>query len=148
MGKSCNKIVHVTACISVFFALASGALYLILRGMRSNVLLNLAEYHELKREWESVPFVSLLTISGADNCPWTHPVLVAFDEWPGLNVACSCTSDAENSSVYGAPCTDARADDAKCKTLEAIPTLYLGVLDGYKICGKRGGVAFKSAIRP
>lgn len=50
-------MVHVTACFGVFFAILSGAFYLVLRGMRSNVLLNLAEYRELKGEWEATPFV-------------------------------------------------------------------------------------------
>ena len=98
MGKGCNKMVHVSACVSVFFALVSGALYLILRGMRSNVLLNLAEYRQLKREWETVPFVEVVVSPAGEACPWTHPVLVAFDEWPGLDIACSCTSDSEFSS--------------------------------------------------
>ena len=29
-----------------------------------------------------------------------------------------------------------------------MPTIYLGILDGYKICGKRGGMQFRKAIRP
>lgn len=73
---------------------------------------------------------------------------MAFDEWPGLEIACSCTSDAGFSSQYGTACVDERAVTTKCKTLNALPTLFLSVLDGFIVCGKRGGKSFNSAIRP
>ena len=62
MGKKCDRMRHVTACIGVFFAIIAGSFYLVLRGMRSNVLLNLAEYRELHREWDTMPFNSMLTV--------------------------------------------------------------------------------------
>ena len=139
MVKHCDKMVHVTACLGVFFAILSGIFYLVLEGMRSQILINLGEYMELKREWDTVPFTSVITIPASQSCPLNHPVLVAFDEWPGLNIACICTSDAPYRSEYGTKCAGKMAESSKCQTLNAIPLVYLGIIDNYKVCGKRAG---------
>ena len=148
MGKHCDRCVHVTACLSVFWGVLSGIIYLVLAAMREQILINLGEYNELKREWDTKPFVEMFPVKSTDSCPRSHPVLVAFDEWPGLDVMCSCTSDAAFESVYGEACSGERGETSKCVTKPAVPTLYLPILDGYKICGKRGGKAFKDVTRP
>ena len=148
MGKKCDRCVHVTGCLSVFFAVLSGIIYFVLGAMRDKILINLGEYNEIKREWETKPFTEMLTVKSTDSCPYSHPVLVAFDEWPGLDIMCSCTSDAEFDSVYGEKCSGERGETSKCKTLQAAPTIYLPIIEGYKVCGKRGGKAFKDVTRP
>ena len=107
-------MVHVTACIAVLLAILSGTFYLVLEGMRSQILLDLNEYSEVRREWDTVPFVSVVTVPATKECPFDHPVLVAFDEWPGLNIACSCTDDAAAKSRYGEKCTGRLAETSKC----------------------------------
>ncbi len=142
MGKHCDRMIHVTACLSILFAILGGTSYLILRGMREQVLINLDEYSEIKTEWDTIPFIDVTLMPKDVNCPVHFPALVAWDNWPGLDVMCYCNSEANYGSVVGEPCTGSRADSTRCSTREAVPTLYLGVLDGYKICGRRGGKKF------
>jgi len=108
----------------------------------------MGEYNELQREWDTRPFIEMMTIRSSESCPFTHPVLVAFDEWPGLEIKCSCTSDSLFESVIGEACAGERAETSKCKTLPAVPTMYLGIINRYKVCGKRGGKAWRDVTRP
>lgn len=55
-------MMHVTACLALFFSVLAGGFYLLLRGMRANAQLNLDEFSELKREWDTMPFVSVSVI--------------------------------------------------------------------------------------
>ena len=147
MGKHCDRMVHVTACMATFFAALSCIAYFVIQGMRDKILLNLEEYREVRHDWETVPYTEV-AIGRADRaCPVTHPSLVIYDSWPGLEVSCYCIPGADYDSVVGAPCEGARSGSTKCTTREAVPTLNLGVLNGYKICGKRGGEPFKTAKR-
>ena len=83
-----------------------------------------------------------------EECPESYPALVAFDDYPGLDIACSCSPDSKFESEYGTECTGDLFSTRDCETKPAIPTLYLGVIENYKVCGKRGGEPFKTAIRP
>ena len=45
-------MVHVTACLSVLMATLAGIFYLVLDEMRDNLLLDLTEFNEVRREWD------------------------------------------------------------------------------------------------
>ena len=111
-------------------------------------MLNLDEYREVKHEWDTVPFVSVALVREDQYCPITHPVLALYDIWPGLDIMCYCEPSATPSTAYGKQCEGDASETQKCITREAIPTMYLGVINGYKMCGKRAGLAFKQAKRP
>ena len=104
--------------------------------------MNLDEYDELKHEWETVPYTSVGIVTADEPCPATHPSLVLCDVWPGKEVACYCEPSADFSSVVGDRCLDEREASTKCATRAAIPTMYLGVVNGFKVCGERGGRSF------
>ena len=148
MGKHCNKMISCSACLGMIFAFLGGISYLILRGMREAILLDLDEYSEIKTEWETRPFTELTMVPQEQYCPSKFPTLVAWDNWPGLDVMCFCNSDSRYPSTIGTKCEGDRAATTRCSTREALPTLYLGVLDGYKICGRRGAQQFSEAVRP
>ena len=148
MGKHCDRCVHVTACIATLFAILSSVAFIVLAGMREETLLNLDEYHEIVHEWDAIPYVSVAIVKAEDRCPVSHPSLLIYDSWPGLEIKCYCEPSAEFKTVYGVACLDGRADTTKCITRDAIPTLYMGVLNGQKVCGERGGASFKNAKRP
>ena len=148
MGKHCDRFVHVTACLSTLFAAFSSIAYFVIQGMRDKVLINLEEYREVFHDWETVPFTSVALASGDQGCPVTFPDLVIYDSWPGLEVMCYCIPGSEYSSVVGEACSGTRGGSTKCSSRESIPTMHLGVLNGYKICGRRGGEPFYSAKRP
>ena len=95
-----------------------------------------------------MPFIDVTVVQADQFCPQTHPALVAFDIWPGLNQMCYCNNESDLETVYGEGCTGDRRATTKCTGRPAIPTLYLPVLNGYKVCGKRGGKAFREAQRP
>jgi hypothetical protein len=62
MGKHCDRMIHVTACMSIIFAILGGITYLILREMREEILINLDEYSELKTEWDINPFIDVTLV--------------------------------------------------------------------------------------
>ena len=115
--------------------------------MREKTLLNLDEYSEIVHEWDTMPYVSIALVKADDPCPPSHPSLMFYDNWPGLDVMCYCEPSADYDTIYRTSCQDEREETTKCSTREAIPTLYLGVLDNQKVCGERGGAAFKKAKR-
>ena len=148
MGKHCDRSVHVTACIATLFSILASVAYIVITEMRKKSLLNLDEYSELVHEWDTSPFVAIVIVEAEDPCPDSHPALMFYDNWPGLDVMCYCEPSADYESVYGVACEDDRADSTKCETREAIPTMYMGVLNNQKVCGRRGANAFKIAKRP
>jgi hypothetical protein len=116
--------------------------------MRQKTLLNLDEYSEVLHEWGTVPFTSVAIVKGEQRCPVTHPALVLADVWPGLDIMCYCEPSADFSTVFKSACLDGRAGSTKCYERQAVPTLYLGVINGYKVCGERGGDPFRNSKRP
>ena len=99
-------------------------------------------------EWDTIPFTSVAIVKAEDQCPILHPTLVITDTWPGLDIMCYCEPSADFDTVYRSFCEEERAASTKCKNRDAIPTMYLGVLQGQKVCGKHGGTSFKKAQRP
>ena len=148
MGKHCDRWLHVNACISAFFALLSCIAYFVIQGLRDQILLDIGEYSEVVHEWSTVPFTEIAIMEQTRSCPLTHPALVVYDVWPGLDINCYCTPSAEFTTEYGQKCSGARAESTKCFTRNALPTMYLGVLNCYKICGKRDGEPFYRVQRP
>ena len=82
-----------------------------------------------------------------DPCPPTHPDLLLYDSWPGFKLMCYCEPSAEYSSGYNKDCGYTKGS-TKCFEREAIPNMFLGSLEGYKICATRGAKPFKIAQRP
>ena len=101
MGKCCNKTVHLTACIATIVSILAGAGYIVLLSMRKKVLLNLDEYGEVFHEWGTAPFTSVGIVQGNEQCPATHPEMVLYDSWPGLEIACYCDNSTDLESVMG-----------------------------------------------
>ena len=60
---------------------------------------------------------------------------------------CYCEPSAEYSSGYNKDCGYTKGS-TKCFEREAIPNMFLGSLEGYKICATRGAKPFKIAQRP
>lgn len=145
MGKCCDRTVHLAGCFATLFAVLSSISYLVLQGLRERTLLNLDEYNEVYREWDTVPYVSVAIVPSKEPCPPTHPSLMLYDSWPGLQLVCYCEPSAEYDTGYNTSCDGA---SSKCSEREAIPNMYYGAINGHKICGARGGRAFKNAQRP
>ena len=61
---------------------------------------------------------------------------------------CYCEPSSKYDTVYGTGCADGREDTVKCSEKAAIPHMYLGVLNGHKICGRHAGLSFKDVKRP
>lgn len=130
MGKHCDRSVHVTACIATLFAALSSVSFIVISGMRKETLLNLDEYNEIVHEWDTVPYTSVAIVKAEDSCPGTHPSLMIYDVWPGLEIVCYCEPSADYETVFGEQCEDDRASSTKCNERDAIPTMYMGVLNG------------------
>ena len=148
MGKHCNRTVHISACLAILFACFSGISYLVMRSMRNKVLLDLDEYFEIKRDWETNPFTAVTIVRAEDECPASHPALVISDYWQGLEIVCFCSSASGFSTSIGQACDGDRAESTKCETREAIPSMFLPVLNGYKVCGDRSADPFHKVQRP
>ena len=99
-------------------------------------------------EWDTTPYISVALVKGEDPCPISHPSVMIYDNWPGLEIMCYCEPSADYDTQYRVSCDGDRTDTTKCYEREAIPTLYMGVLNDYKVCGERGGDPFKKAQRP
>jgi len=130
MGKHCDRTVHVTACIATLFAVMASVSFIVISSMRTQTLLNLDEYNEIVHEWNTVPYVSVALVNAKDPCPNSHPALMFYDNWPGLDIMCYCEPSANYDSVYRVACQDERLETTKCSTREAIPTMYYGILHG------------------
>ena len=73
MGKHCNRMTHVVGCIATLFGIFSAVCYMVIQKIRVQTLLNLEEYNEAAREWDTNPFTEL-TIAPADkSCPPNFP---------------------------------------------------------------------------
>ena len=101
MGKCCNKTVHITGCIATIVSILAAAGYIVLLSMRKNVLLNLDEYGEVVHEWDTATFTSVGIVRGDESCPSSHPEMVLYDSWPGLEISCYCDPSTDLKSVMG-----------------------------------------------
>ena len=72
--------------------------------MREKTLLNLDEYSELVHEWDTSPYISVALVKAEDPCPASHPSLMFYDNWPGLDVMCYCEPSAEHESISRTGC--------------------------------------------
>ena len=59
MGKHCDRMVHVTACLATLLAGMSCVAYFVIQGMREKILLNLEEYREVTHDWDTVPYTEV-----------------------------------------------------------------------------------------
>lgn len=100
----------MNACLAAFMALLSCIAYFVIQGIRDQVLLDVGEYNEVVHEWATVPYSEVTIVSASRGCPSTHPALVVYDIWPGLDVVCYCQKDAKFTTVIGTKCTEGRAE--------------------------------------
>lgn len=96
----------MSACITTIMAMFSCIAYFIIQGIRDKVLLEIGEYNEVVHEWATVPFSEIAIVTGTRSCPLTHPALVVYDIWPGLDIACYCQRSAKYTSTYGNTCNE------------------------------------------
>ena len=129
MGKHCDRCVHVTGCIGTLFAVLASVSFIVIQSMRQQTLLNLDEYNEIVHEWDTRPFTEVAIVKAEDPCPPSHPALLIYDNWPGLDIMCHCEPSADFETVYHSMCEEERAESTKCTDREAIPTLYMGILN-------------------
>ena len=105
-----------------------------------------------------MPFVDV-TIVEADEtnrgCPASHPDELIFEVWPGITGMCDCLEreEGEGREYYlHRECKregkDSPEKSEDCLDLRGRNPIVQNVLKGARYCGKRGGVAFKDAIRP
>jgi hypothetical protein len=92
---------------------------------------------DIKRNWESLPIVDLITIPPQANCPPLYEQL--FNEtFLGTNKGCYCESNnGTESLIYEGDCVASRGDKEKCKTIEEIHPQRLRYWRGVNICVKR-----------
>ena len=100
-------------------------------------------------DWTKTPFISHEIVSSKDDCPIEHPEPMVYDVWMGLIENCFCQDGSELEGTRGeGNCKGKAANSPYCRSRPAInPTLRTDI-EGEKVCGKRGGSDFLSAVRP
>jgi len=95
MGKHCNRMTHVLGCIATVFGVFSAVCYMVIQKIRVQTLLSLEEFNEAAREWDTSSFTELTIATADKSCPPTHPSLVVYDNWPGLEINCYCNPSSD-----------------------------------------------------
>ena len=102
-----------------------------------------------------MPYVDIIVIDAKENyggCPNSHPEELIYEVWPGITGMCDCLEREEDRNYFlYIECQ--RGDDAPhnsedCLDLRGRNAIVQNVLNGARYCGKRGGVAFKDAVKP
>lgn len=100
-------------------------------------------------DWTKTPFVSPIIVSSKDDCPATHPEPMIYDIWMGLIENCFCQDGSELEGTRGeGNCKAKAANSPYCRSRPSINPVLRNNIDGWKICGKRGGEDFLNTKRP
>ena len=112
---------------------------------------------DLPRDWTTRPFVSVRVLDVAYdplNAPKCQDIAGGEHEdvftavWPGTSVACDCTEgknvDDPRMFILGKSCPKSTS---VCKSIQGWPPIRQSVMNGRRICGKRGGESFVEAVR-
>ena len=102
-----------------------------------------------------MPFVDVTVVDASENptgCPASHPEELIFEVWPGTTGMCDCLERQEDRDYFlYIKCIrgeDAPHNSPDCFDIPGKQAVIQNVVKGARYCGKRGGVAFKDAIRP
>jgi len=114
---------------------------------------DLSYLNQITDDWTTLPFVKLYvmparneTLNKTENCPTEYPDEVFYTVWPGTYKYCDCENSAK---IY-------LQEDCKVASLitpegcieqPAHAPVTLSDLNGFKVCGVRGGTNFLNAKR-
>ena len=107
---------------------------------------DLSYLYQVQQDWETQPFVDVVVTSNT-TCPASHQHEVFYDYWPGSSIFCDCLK--HNGKIkMNVPCkTGKHADNKKCFNVRPMSPIIQAQLNGYRVCGARGGDPFVNATR-
>lgn len=130
--------------VDILVGILSAIIFLFTFVKDRKILFSKRLVRDIKRNWESLPIMDIITVPLQASCPPLYEQL--FNEtFLGTNKGCYCESNnGTESLIYEGDCVTSRRDKEKCKTIDEVLPQNLKYWRGVNICAKRLNYSMKS----